>query len=844
MGIGEITLDTAGAVTAPSVMTWPASPLVITPAAGIWTDYTLISWAHLPELRGVMFADGINPLRLIVEGNTYNAGLLAPEDGPTVDPDGAQATSTLTTTAEFTDGDQIRLGKSGTLVTFKDTLPNLPGNTLGTCVKRTGTVANTLQNLEDLVMGTGVQGVDYWDDSQAQGLGLAFADNDDITASATATTCVFTATSFGTVGNGYWTSEVTDGGGGTFSFNNDPFMASGAVTTSTGTGPKPGTYLWGFTSYRAVDGAESGMSPTTEDYVGTTMDVDLSDLDDNADTSADFTRWYRSASGSGVLRLGDAIARGGGGTATDNYADVDLAGVGEVAYDPSAHRSFNEGFPPRVRYIARYQGRTFGGGAVLSADYSIGTATVALNSNSVTITGGAVTRLWEGRTFTCDSKSEQYTIVSATPSTLPTWGGTLKLDRDYEVTGGSGKSYTVSDARGRNTCTLFWSEPLQPSRWPGKNSLDAITSSHPEGIMGMVPYQDALVVFTRTGIWEVTPSAFSEFQARNRFEGVGSISGHAIVNAEGWLYFAAEDGIYRWAGHLAAPIKVTSPPITQDGTVSGIQTTWNRVSEAHAHRIFGHYDPQERVISWLLPLDGSVENNFRLNLELQTFTWSLDTIEGDTVMATVYDSDGSQVLLSGTRAGHVKQLGVGTSDGAWGVEQVNTLTSTSTRTLTVSGASWTTDQFAGCPLWIVSADGDFTRATIASNTSTVLTLTEYISDPGNVQIVVGGILMDLETGRSHFGDPGARRTLAAVRVIHAVDEDGQYFLASARDQDAADVRAIASGTLTATDGETRFRAHRVGRFQKIRLLCIEPGCEPEFLGFELEVRPRDRERDL
>lgn len=849
MGIGAITLDTAGAVTAPTSMPWAlGSPL--TPSQGETVDYSYLSLAPLPELRGVLMADGIKPVRHIVEQQFLHTGLLAPSAAPTAEPSGVRATAIFDL-----DRDDSNSGVAenqppdgaimwcGLRITWKTTLSSTKPYSGSTEILRGANAAASLANFISYINGTGTEGVEYWYISTQYEPPTLF----EISASDGESATV-RFKEYGTTGNAYL-AFLQSGAWADTSLGTSNETTVGTIakfaggTDGTGDEPLTGAYQWAYTGYREVDGAQSGRSPHVETTLGSGQSVDLKVMTENKeDTSADYTRWWRTSSSGNIYRLGYAIPRSVV-IDTDDLSDTEMSAAGEVLYDTLAHRSYADGHVPKVRYVARYQGRVFGGGAILSADYSVGTAAVNTASDEVVISTGIPTQDWVGRTFhaddATDENNDRYYQIVKVDSGLG--DRKIYLDRDFAGPIVASSAYTVSDARARNTNTLYWSESLLPNQWPTRNHLQAITSANPDGIMGMVPYQDSLIVFTRTGIWQVTPSALTEFQARNRFEGVGCVSGHGIISAEGYVFFPGDDGIYQWSGETAAPSKLSSPPASAEMPVMGIQATWNRVSRAHASRITAHYDPEEREITWRLPLDGASEPNYRLVFELQTGTFSLDTVQGETVMATVLGQDGEQVTLSGNQYGHLMHQQLSSSDGAYAVEQVNTLTSSTTRTLTVSGAAWTTDQFAGCPVWIIDATGGFTRATVTSNTGTVLSLAEAITSPGAVQVVVGGICMDVQTGRFHFNDPGARRTLAAVRMIHVTDTDGQYFVASAADQGTPGVRTIASGSLTASDGETRFRCHRAGRFQQLRFVCVEPGCDPEFLGYELEVRARMRE---
>lgn len=153
-----------------------------------------------------------------------------------------KATATLSATKNFETNtpysDQILIGvinanSNGQVISFKKTL--VTDGTQGHQVKVGNTLAETLQNLEKLIMNTGTQGVEYWNSITALNIpnnNGNFQLNGDITIKARDSTSItFEALTDGNPGYNYHAKEVIDQGNAfTFGVNNK--FSNASIVTS------------------------------------------------------------------------------------------------------------------------------------------------------------------------------------------------------------------------------------------------------------------------------------------------------------------------------------------------------------------------------------------------------------------------------------------------------------------------------------------------------------------------------------------------------------------------------------------------------------------------------------
>lgn len=829
-GIGAITLDNAGAVTAPSTGLGISLPSAESTTVN---KHALASSVLWPDGKGVMWANGIDPLRHIYNNTVLGTGLLAPSTALTATPSGAVAKTRLDTdnggAYVIADGDLIRLidsglGGPGYVYQFKTAF----GLGLYNEVLIGGSTAVALANLKKAINQTGVEGIDYTTvrDNSSAIVATTIAGDTDLTIEVT---------TVGTAGNSY-TCTWTGGAGPRFeqeSANTAQTLFSGG-STPTGSNPEGGVYQYAYAYVREDDGAVSGLSPTVEANTGSGGQVAISGMTASADTSVDYNRYYRTTAGGGRFYRVDEVAAATT-TATDTYADSTTTAFGAVAYDERLYRSYRAGLPPKGRYLASYRGRIFTGGALLSANYTSGTVSINADATLATVTNGYPRESWIGRQVQFTT-SETYTIMAVSES-----AGTFTIDRGLE--GGSnlsGVTYTVRDTR--DPYELFWSEPGLPNNWPVTNTLKGVTSRDGKGITGLYAAFESLIVFTRQAVWRLTGTG-PTFSVSLVSDKCGCVSGHTVVMDGERMYWLGLDGVYGWAGQ-GEPVNLSTPSEQPGPDVRGIDDTIDRLSLGYAHRAFGIYDEHEGEVRFYLPLDGEQTNRYVLVLDLQTRSFALDTCEDVTCAAIVQGQDGEDHSITGDISGLLYEVGVSNSDGAYAFEPTQAVSSSTTRTVTVSGTPFPTtgSGLAGVPVWHFASDGTPVRRCVASCTSSVLTYRRYATAPSaSTQFSVGGILMWVQTGRFDLGLKRLRKIIPGYVVPHSPDVDGQYWFFYAYDQQdfAIPSRGWAVGDLTATSGRRRFIAAKDAVLHGWGLMAVEPGCDPAFAAVTIEARSRD-----
>ena len=829
-GIGAITLDAAGSVTAPSSL-----PLTLPSAESTRVNqHALKSMALMPAERGVMWADGIDPLRHYVT-SVLGTGLLAPSTAPTATPTGTRATSMLDLLqgGAFTvaDGDYLQLVNVGWWIVAKTSFSATPSYDEVYC----GSPASNdtfLTNLKKFINGTGVEGTDYVYVTGSNG----FANY--ITAETLSTVndqLTFQAKGYGTGGNAYKSNWLGAAG--------PVFRDAGDTTTQTlfsggaagsGTAPGAGTYQYAYAFVREDDGAVSGLSPTVETSTAEAMNIAIAAMTASADATVDYNRYYRTTAGGGRFYRVDEVAAATT-TATDSFSDDTITNFGAVAYDERLSRSYRAGLPPKGRYLATYRGRYFTGGALLSAVYQSGTASVTNASASVTISAGSFPRTsMIGREFKVASVSESYRIMAVAEATR-----VITLDRVYEGSTDATATYTIKDDR--DPYELFWSEPGLPNNWPVVNSLKGVYSKDGKGITGLYSAFESLIIFTRQAVWRLTGYDNTSFQLQLVTDKCGCVSGHTVVMDGERLYWLGQDGVYGWAGS-GDPVRISSPQ-SPDGDARGIDDTMSRLSLAYAHRATALYDEYDKEIRFHVPLDGEPTNRYSLVLSLQTGTWSLDTCEDYTWECIIQGPDGEDVSVAGDAFGCIWQTAISNSDGAYGFEPVQSISSATVRTATVSGTPFPTasEGLAGCPVWQVTSGGVWARNRVASNTSSVLTYCRFqTAQAAATQMAVGGILLWLQTGRFDLGERRLKKILPGMTVAHSPDSDGQYFFFFASDQGdfAIPTRGWTAGDLTETKARRRFIVAKDAMLHGWGLCAVEPGCDPAFAAVTIEARAR------
>lgn len=832
MAFGAIVPSALGSVTAPTTLTLGTATSVTT-ALQPWGLYDCVP---LPAKNEVLFMHGVEAMRLALEGDTYRLGLLAPPDGLTAaGPARATATLTFTAATNPADGDIFEV-VAGTNVatrwTFKSTLSTSGSNVAE--IKIGANLAATIANIEATFNGTGTAGTNYFYRSTVILFFSTWLGVIDFEISATTATVVtFRSKTYGTGGNDYTLTEITDSGA---SWAAATFSGGGAAT---GTAPDTGDYEYRLAYLRSHDGALSAFSsPAVAITQSTAGNVTL-DAFPALVTKDDTDHWrsYRTlVGGRRYFKVKDSTSD----PVTDDRSDTDISGAGSYEYDERIFRPRIAGYPQVGRFGALWRGRLWVGGALRSADYTTGTASVTEGSDSVTLGSSARPKAdMIGRTFRVDDHTVDYIIVDVDASTP-----SLTLNRDYEGDTDASTTYTIIDAR--NPFALTYSEPQLENNFPALNIIEGITSSDTSGITGLAAMWDSLVVFTKTGVWRVTGNT-GAFRLENIAEGMGCFGNHAVQAAGGSLYWIGPDGVWTWGG-AGDPVCLSKPKGGDDE--SGIQGTVDRINLDEGDVVVSNYNPSTQAIRWWLPLDGETGNYHCLRYDVQTRSFALQTANGVTAAVTLPGPGGSFVTVTGCEDGTLWQIDAGDIDGAFGFEPKATVTgyTASTRTITASGASFPTsgDGLKGVPVVMLPDTGPpYEMGVVASNTGTTLVLA---SPPDTAPaaddfVLVGAIPLDVQT-TFDYEQPELLKSVEAVTLAHKVESAAtEVWCGACADNDVPAVFVPRSGStadsalMTATDGQKHFWLYTArGRKLSLRFLSFVRGTPVRLRGYVLSIR--------
>lgn len=861
MGLGAINVNALGAVTAPSALVATVGTAYTVGGATLKTaDWGVLAAIPIPSLNAVLFAHGYEGMRHAMDGASHRTGLLAPQASQTAASTAVAAAATLTFAANPMNNDQVVVGNATggvRSITFRTAL-----DTTGAYADQVligANLAATIANLTALVNDTAGDGSTYYAYWKALGVGYPYYYSDggpDVYISATTgTTAVFTALTPGPTGNSYNAAISAGSSASLTSFGTGSKMTGGAV--GTGSAPKAGDYVYAYAYYRAADGAMSAASPL--ETLSQSVDANVNQtgfVDPVTRDAADYFRWFRSTTGEDVLYRGEDVATATGEPYVDDIDDDTLISRAfSIDYDPASFREYEDGNTPIFRAVASWRGRAWGFGGFRAAQYSAGTASVTEASYTVTLATNTRPSLeWVNRTFRVSGDTDGYLVNDVDESAR-----TLTLNLPYAGSTNGTASYTVTDER--DLCELWYSEPtsvqvlnIGVNNWPGENSLRGISSKDPAGGCALIAAWGSLVALTRTGVWRVVGDTGS-FAIQSIGDGFGCFGPRCVVEADGVLYWLGPDGIFTWSGS-GDPMPLSNPPETDAGGRSvGIQGTIEAITRSQVDICHAVLDPTRREIRWYVPLDGSTSCDHAIIFDLTSRVFSLDDKAMVTCAEAVVDESGRYVVVEGDEAGCLWQTGVSTSDGAYGFEPKQAVSSYSaaTRTVTVSGTPFPTTGagLAGVPVVLVTAAGEIEINKVATNTSSTLVFVRpFVTAPTSSDVVVvGGIVLDLQTGRFDYDRPEVLKWLVATTVTYAPQSAaGRVWCAGGQDATEPAVYTLSTtgaadyADLSATDGEHHFWLYTpAGRRLRLRMTAVSPGVDVSIASWVLSVRMKGEE---
>jgi hypothetical protein len=847
MGIGAHTYPSIPALTEPETpfaVNTNVSPVSVKGSTywnRFWQAGQPKSFTWMEAQGAHIIADGYSPMRIMAGSEFFRVGILPPVDVITAAPTGAKASAQLQLTGLPNDGDSIVVGNAtgATAIYFKTALvtsPSPPASYPGMQVLIGATVQATLQNLQDLINDGPGHDSTYHNAYRAGGFAAyTFAENFRITSGAAVSDITFTALDFGTVGNSYPCATVLDSagvqnwlvGGGA----SPAYMTGGS--DGTGTAPEDGDYYYTYRHYRKGDGALSGIGEYVKASLGIAMNVALTMTDPSDDPQITHLQWMRSLVGSGQFYRGDEIKVGTGGTDTDDKLDTEIA-VG-LPYNPVKFRPFESGHVPSYRVVESHLGRVWGGGAFLLRPLSIHFDLTEGSRDAAVVTASQPFHPnMEGGIVVFDSfDSEEYLTVDYD-------GTTIRLNKPWPHATGQ---YQGDWRDGRDPTYLAWSEPGLPNQWPPANGLEGVVDETGEGITGLKAHWSRLNVFTPESIYALS-GVDSNFQLRRVVEGIGTTSHHGIVEAEGALYFPGSGHFYVWGGD-EKPIAISDMP---GESPRGLHDTMDRINWAAADMIQGHFDPIQRLIRWVVPVDDSWVPNLTLVFSLDDLAWHLDT--GMTMSQHVTVTLGGGTHTMGVHDRLFFHADIADSDNFYVATANHVLTIQTVdqqlNQITTEAVASGTDRTFGAV--VITADGTYYDLMLRGQGGTYDILGDWdvirSLAPGS-QILMGGILFWMRTGEMSFGYMGraGRITDLDVGFIPQTASGRLYVAVDAEGSDTTLPEfGEPYGDLTESDGHFRARLNSQGRRHTIDLIAAMPGGRPEVMEMGIGYRTPNKNR--
>ncbi len=846
---GVLDLKSPGSITAPSTVGFTLGSAT----GAALRDFGLSDLIPVPSLKGVMFCDGIDFQYHAIDATSYVTGPLAPGVAPVATPSATRATLTLDFVAAQPDNDDsfslasFSIGGTSMVVLFKSSLSATTTGSHLVEIKIGASLAATIANIEGFFNQSAAftEGTHYhWRDPTTTATTVLAALKIKVSAT-TGTTVVFRVTVYGATGNSCF-STVLDSGGTPWTVGGSTV---GALFTggATGTGQQPaggGSYIYDIARVRNGDHAQTAISPrvTVEQGSEGQIVVGTFGTPPTRDNET-HTRTFRSTINGGeqFYKVGDTT----GSSYTDTSSDATITGTGALLYDSSKFRPYEGGYPIRRRYGALYRGAVFLTGAVMEAKRSDGTATVTVGALAFTLASTKFKTDIIGRTLRFGSETNEYLVVDFTESSQ---AGLLSMAYAGALAGG-GAAYTLTDER--NPYGVEWCVPNKINQWPVGNSLEGVSSPDGSGSTGIEAAFDSLVMWTRTGLWQIQGDPFSTIP---RFvpvcEGVGAYCGAAVVNADGLLYWLGPDGIWGWGGS-GSPESISNPSNPSAGSPRGINDTVSRINADAVNLIVSDYNRTENVIRWWVPLDGSTWNSHVIVYDTQTGAFAVDTSPPVMCAASVVGADGDYHTLVGTAFGEVWELDLSTSDGAYGFDPIASFSSHSsiTSTTTVVATLPTTGSgLAGVSVTKVS-DVSWPPETVyvAANTATTFTpTTPFPTAPAaGDEFVFGAIPFRVQSGKCDFGLPEMPKRIASVVVSFTPQDSttqGQLWCGASVDDAGPVLKALRStglpgwADLTDAKGRHLFVTNTAaGCRTQFELFALAPGFDVSVASWKCEI---------
>ena len=284
-----------------------------------------------------------------------------------------------------------------------------------------------------------------------------------------------------------------------------------------------------------------------------------------------------------------------------------------------------------------------------------------------------------------------------------------------------GRRLIVADTR-----NIYWSKQDRPDNFPPLN-FEPIETGEGDLVTAIYPFSDELLlIFTTTAIWGLYGNNPQTWTLKAIDRTIGCSAHQSVVdydNQVAWWSDSVGPAVYN--GSTVARLALDS---------LGAETVIDNVEASRLDHIVAGHDPQGYRVVWAVPslnntttLDVLLPYNYRVGA-WESNSWTPLAVAS---LSTGYIDGGTQRLFVGGTEGQLFYFDAATfNDGVPSGTTTGTYTPASTSTATLTGTGFYTTGSGLLARKVLVTDSDnrpFASVTIASNTSTTLTLTSTLA---------------------------------------------------------------------------------------------------------------------
>jgi len=387
-----------------------------------------------------------------------------------------------------------------------------------------------------------------------------------------------------------------------------PLAVNGSFTGAWGTaGSISGTYYYAF-RYIDDEGIPGDLSELQSDTAANESTISYSNIPVSSDSRVSGRQIFRSTAGQSTELYLDVQIDDNSTTSTSSTkSDATLSAATNTRLRINAPdglvnaRRF--GVPPdHMGHLAYHANRVIASGSV---PYSVGHAIVTNGSATVTIVGGTVASVMDGRKFNVQGSTAEYDIDS-----VNTGANTLTLSVNYAGTTDKFAPYTVHKGKAEWR-RLRFTYPGEPESWYTNDAVDIDADySAEQRVIAHYSFNSFVYVATQTRTYRWT---FANDPAIGDFyptEERGLLNKRCYCYVENYVACMDREGIYLFNGGTANPVSNVISDFLRE------KVFWHNAKWFHAASI-----PSEETVKFFVCLDGSRYPRHSVCFNYRTLRW-------------------------------------------------------------------------------------------------------------------------------------------------------------------------------------------------------------------------------